>query len=228
MELKSPGWALGRALFRGIIAVVVGRLSVINWLRVGIMPKEITNRASIKFSNKRFSLLLGLCLGACLSLTASMTMAAELKIGFVNAAQVLEQAPQADAARQRLEKEFSPRDKKLVSSQKAVRKLEEKLTRDGAIMSESERRKLERDILSQKRELKRQQEEFREDLNIRRNEAFDKLRRRVFEVINDIAKTEKYDLVVSDGVVYANDRIDITPKVVAKLKQEFAASSKKK
>ena len=192
------------------------------------MSKEITNRRSIKFSNKRFGLGLALGLLAGLSFGANTAMAAELKIGFVNAAQVLEEAPQADAARQRLEKEFSPRDKKLGESQKAVRKLEEKLTRDGAIMSESERRKLERDILSQKRELKRQQEEFREDLNIRRNEAFDKLRRRVFEVINAIAKSEQYDLVVSDGVVYANDRIDITPKVVARLKQEFAASSKKK
>ena len=58
-------------------------------------------------------------------------------------------------------------------------------------MSESERRKLERDIVSRKRDIKREQEEFREDLNIRRNESFDKLRRRVYEVIVDIAKKEK-------------------------------------
>lgn len=164
---------------------------------------------------------------ALFSLMGAEASAAELKIGFVNAAQVLEAAPQADAARSLLEKEFSPRDKKLVESQKEVAKLEEKLTRDGAIMSESERRKLERDILSQKRELKRVQEEFREDLNIRRNEAFDKLRRRVFEVINDIAKKEKYDLVVSDGVVYADDRIDITGKIISQLKQEFKAPANK-
>jgi len=134
---------------------------------------------------------------------------------------------QADDARQSLEKEFAPRDKALVASQKAVRELEEKLTRDGAIMSETERRKLERDVISQKRDLKRSQEEFREDLNIRRNEAFDKLRRRVFEVITDISKKENYDLVVSDGVVYANDRIDITGKIIDRLKQEFKQSSKK-
>jgi outer membrane protein len=185
--------------------------------------KQTTNKRVVKSSQW----LQCLGLGLCLSLIGTAAMAADIKIGFVNAAQVLEKAPQADAARKRLEKEFSPRDKKLVGAQKKVRKLEEKLTRDGAIMSESERRKLERDILSQKRELKRAQEEFREDLNIRRNEAFDKLRRRVFEVINDIAKKEKYDLIVSDGVVYATDRIDITGKVVAQLMQEFAAASKK-
>jgi len=187
------------------------------------MSKKTISKRAFKYSR----LLLCMCFVAWLSVFGTVAVAAEMKIGFVNAARVLEEAPQADAARTRLEKEFSPRDKKLVDAQKKVRKLEEKLTRDGAIMSETERRKLEREILSQQRELKRGQEEFREDLNIRRNEAFDTLRRRVFEVINDIAKAEKYDLVISDGVVYANDRIDITGKVVDQLKKEFAATTKK-
>ena len=165
-------------------------------------------------------------LGA-LCIASSDLLADNLKVGFVNAAKVLEQAPQADDARASLEKEFSPRDKSLLNTQKEIRALEDKLTRDGAIMSESERNKLERDIVSRKRDLKRGQEEFREDLNIRRNESFDKLRRRVYEVIVDIAKKEKYDLIVSDGVVYADNRIDITDKVVARLKQEFQKTSKK-
>ena len=164
---------------------------------------------------------------ATLCMFSGNAVAADLKVGFVNAAKVLEQAPQADAARTSLEKEFSPRDKGLLNSQKKIRNLEDKLTRDGAIMSESERHKLERDIVSGKRDIKRGQEEFREDLNIRRNESFDKLRRRVYEVIVDIAKKEKYDLVVSDGVVYADSRIDITDKVVARLKQEFKQFYKK-
>ncbi len=168
-----------------------------------------------------------MCLLGALSLISVNVIAADLKVGFVNAAKVLEQAPQADAARASLEKEFSPRDKSLIKSQKEIRKLEDRLTRDGAIMSEPERRKLERNIVSQKRDIKREQEEFREDLNIRRNESFDKLRRRVYEVIVDIAKKEKYDLIVSDGVVYADDRINVTDKVVARLKQEFKRSIKK-
>ncbi|NOX76005.1 MAG: OmpH family outer membrane protein [Gammaproteobacteria bacterium] len=166
-------------------------------------------------------------LGLLLSVYTLAVDAAEFKIGFVNAPRVLEEAPQAEAARDRLEKEFSPRDKKLVASQKDMRDLEDKLTRDGAIMSESERRKLERDIISRKRELKRGQDEFREDLNIRRNEAFDKLRRRVFEVISDIAKKQNYDLVLSDGVVYSSDRVDISDQVLGRLKQEFNQGAKK-
>jgi outer membrane protein len=152
--------------------------------------------------------------------------AQDIKIGFVNAARVLEEAPQAGQARENLEKEFAPRDKKLLADQKEMKKLEEKLTRDGAIMSESERVKLERDIISRKRDLKRGQDEFREDLNIRRNEAFEKLRRDVFEVVVAISKEENFDLIVSDGVVYASDRIDITDMIIRRLEEEFKKAPK--
>lgn len=183
-------------------------------------PKQKLNMLLRSFS--------ALFLAGIFCVLSSNTLAANLKVGFVNAAKVLEQAPQAEQARSTLEKEFSPRDKAMVKAQKEIRDLEDKLTRDGAIMSESQQRKLEHDIVSRKRDLKRDQDAFREDLNIRRNEAFDKLRKRVYQVIVDIAKKENYDLIVSDGVVYANDRIDITDKVVAQLKQEFSQSKKSK
>jgi len=157
---------------------------------------------------------------ALLAASLGLAQAEELKVGFVNAARVLEEAPQAEAARSLLEKEFSPRDKKLLASQKEVKDMEDKLTRDGAIMSESERHRLERDIIDRKRDLKREQEDFREDLNIRRNEAFEQLRRKVSEVIANISKEQKFDLIVSDGVVYASDRIDITDQVIKRLSQD--------
>lgn len=166
--------------------------------------------------------LFGCLLGALVSVAAMGSLqAAELKIGVVNAPKVLEQAPQAGAARTLLEQEFSPRDQAMQASQKELKKLEERLARDGAIMSESERRKLERDIIARKRDLKRGREEFTEDLNIRRNEAFEQLRRRVFQVIVNIAKAEKYDLILSDGVVFASDNVDITDSVIQRLSAEF-------
>ena len=161
-----------------------------------------------------------------LLLALPTSLLAETKIGFVNAARVLEEAPQADVARKQLEKEFAPRDKAIVKMQKELKQIEEKLARDAAVMSESEQRKQERDVLSLKREIKRKKEEFREDLNIRRNEAFERLRKRVFEVIVAIAEQKKFDLIVSDGVVFASKRIDITKEVVDQLKTEMPAQKK--
>ncbi|MDH5436713.1 MAG: OmpH family outer membrane protein, partial [Gammaproteobacteria bacterium] len=71
-------------------------------------------------------------------------------------------------------------------------------------------------------ELKRKQDEFREDFNIRRNEEFGKLQKRIYEAIVSHAKKEKYDLIISDGVIYASDTVDITNQVLARLKAESA------
>lgn len=144
--------------------------------------------------------------------------AKEVKIGFVNVAQVLQESPQAEEAKKRLEQEFAPRDKRLVAQQKELEKLQEKLNRDAAVMSDSERGKLEREIIAKQRELKRAQDEFREDFNIRRNEELGKLQREIFEAIKALAQEEQYDLLLTDGVVYASDQVDVTGKVQQRLR----------
>lgn len=142
----------------------------------------------------------------------------DLKIGFVNAARILDQAPQAEQARERLEVEFAPRDQELVSAQRALRQLEEKLASDNTLMADEERRKMVRDINSQKREIKRLRTEFQEDFNIRRNEELAKLQRQVYEAIVSLAKEEEFDLIVNDGaVIYASEQVDITDKVLERL-----------
>ena len=141
------------------------------------------------------------------------------KLGVVNAIRVLEQSPQADAARKLIEKEFAPRDKELVAEQKKLKALEDQLNQDGAIMSEQERSKLERDIINKKRDLKRSQDEFREDLNFRRNEEFAKIQKDIVEAIQQVAKDNKYDVVLGEGVIYASSKADITSKVVEYLKK---------
>lgn len=142
---------------------------------------------------------------------------AELKIGFVNIPAVLEKAPQAEKAKKRLEQKFSPRDKQLVAQQKEIQGLEEKLAKDASVMSDSEKTNLERDILNKKRDAKRSQQEFSEDFNASRNEELGKLQRRIVEAVRAIAKDEDYDLLLTDGVIYAKDQFDITNQVQKKL-----------
>ncbi len=146
-----------------------------------------------------------------------MAVSAEVKIGFVNMAEIMEKSPQADAARKALEKEFSGRDKKLTAVRDEILKLEETLKQDGAIMSDSRRSSVEKEILNKKREYNRQQDELREDFNIRRNEALGKLQKKVHEVIVEVAKNENYDLVVTQPVLFASDRIDLTGRVLQAL-----------
>jgi len=146
---------------------------------------------------------------------------AESKVGVVNTVQLMEEAPQAKAAQSNIETEFAPREQELVSLQNSIRKLEEKLSRDGAVMSEKESSKLERDILSKRRDLKRSQDEFRDDLNIRKNEVLSKLQRQMYEATVSLAKEKKYDVILGQGVVYSSENVDVTDMVLEKLKAQF-------
>ena len=168
---------------------------------------------------KTISSHFSLAILAVLSFVAAEAFAADYKIGVVNAVRVLEAAPQADAARKKLEKEFSSRDRELVASQKALKGLEDRMVKDGAIMSETERSRLERDIVNKRRELKRDQDEFREDVNFRRNEEFGQIQRDIVEAIREVAKEQKYDLVLGEGVIFASKAVDITDKIIEHLKK---------
>jgi outer membrane protein len=158
----------------------------------------------------KIALFLGMLLAANVSY-------ADLKIGFVNIPAVLEKAPQAEKAKKRLEQEFSPRDKQLVAQQKEIQSMDERMTKDAAVMGESARVNLEKDILNKKRDAKRAQQEFSEDFNARRNEELGKLQRRIVEAIREIAKAQEFDLLLTDGVIYASEKIDVTSQVQQKL-----------
>ncbi len=174
--------------------------------------------------SKSFHWLLAGCLGLC-TMAAG---AAEVRIAFVNSSEVLERAPQAESARALLQSEFAPRDAQLVADQKKLRNQEDRLSHDGITMSDDERHRLEREVTTLQRDLKRARDEFSEDLNIRRNEEFAKLQREVAKVIADVAKEGGYDLVLENGVVYASDRVDITDKVIDRLRKNQNSSLSKK
>lgn len=163
-------------------------------------------------------LMYKLLVAAILALPLSLAQAADVKIGFVSIAKILSSSPQAEAASKRLEQEFAPRKKALDEAVKSLRKLEEKLAKDGAVMSDSQRRNLENDIRNQQRELNRTSGEFREDFNLRRNEELSKFQKQVLDVINSVAKEEGFDLVINDqATLYASPQVDVTDKVLRRL-----------
>ncbi|TDY00122.1 OmpH family outer membrane protein [Thiohalophilus thiocyanatoxydans] len=146
---------------------------------------------------------------------------AEARIGFVDISQVLKEAPQADAARKKLEEEFAPRDDKIVAMQKKLKQMEEEMATDADIMSEEVRKKKERKIVLEKREIKRTREEFNEDLNIRRNDELNKLQKLVYDTIVTLAKDKDFDIVFGDNVIYASEKVDLSEKVLERLNAQY-------
>ena len=152
---------------------------------------------------------------------SNIVNAADINIGFVDIARVLKQAPQAEAARKKLETEFAPRDKKLIEMRKQLKNMEDEMIKDSSVMSDLIRKRKERDIISMKRDIKRTREEFNEDLNLRRNEELTKLQKMVYDVIVALAKDEKFDVILGDNIVFASKRIDVTGNVLERLRASY-------
>lgn len=156
---------------------------------------------------------------AALVFLAGSSWAQDYRVGFVNVVRLMEQAPQAEAASKALEKEFSPRNDKLAAERDALKQMQDRLELEGEIMAAEKRAELERDFRNRTREFRRAQELFNEDLNLRRNEEINKLQRLIHTIIVEIAGEERIDLVVADNVVYASERIDITTKILDRLRR---------
>ncbi|OYY50458.1 MAG: molecular chaperone Skp [Methylophilaceae bacterium 17-44-8] len=147
-------------------------------------------------------------------LLAVNSVAAELKIGYVQVDKLLQEAPQTAESGKKLEKEFSPRSQELDRLQKQIRDLEAALDKDRLTTTDAERRNRERDASNLKLEFQRKQRELREDINLRKNEELAVLQDRINKAVTSVAESESFDLVVYGGVAYASKKIDITDKVL--------------
>ena len=151
-----------------------------------------------------------------LSMTAQPVAAQEFRLGFVNTQRILRDAEPAKAAQRKIEAEFGKRDKELQDLAARLKSLSERLERDAAVISESERTRRQREFAELEKDFQRKQREFREDLNQRQNEEVQQLIDRANRIIRQIAEQEKFDLIVQDAV-YWNPRIDVTDKVLRAL-----------
>jgi len=161
---------------------------------------------------------------ALISIFGGTVAAQELRIGVVSIPVLMERAPQAKVAMDALQEEFAPRQRMVVGKQAELEELNEKVRRDFEVMGETERRNAEKELRDLQREVTRLQNEFREDLNLRRNEELGKLQRSLLKEVQEYAETTGFDLIVGDGVLYASSTVNITELVLRAMEANFNAT----
>jgi outer membrane protein len=142
---------------------------------------------------------------------------AEIKIGFVQVDKILKEAPQTQASNKRLEKEFKSKTESLKKMIQGIQKDEKDFAKNSLTLSDSEKDKTSRKLQQDKIDAQRTERELREDIDLRRREEINTLQAKVNETIEKLAKENKYDLIVYQGVAYASPAIDITDLVIKSL-----------
>lgn len=150
-----------------------------------------------------------------------LAQAADFKVGVVDTERVLRESVPAMKAEKKIEREFSGRDQEIKKLMKQAKELQAVLEKEGGSLSDADHRNKERELTAMNVNLQRMQREFREDLNLRKNEELAIVLELANKAIQSIAEAEKYDLILQEAV-YRNPKIDITDKVIKHLAVEKA------
>ena len=146
-------------------------------------------------------------------LSAGNACAVDFKVGVVDTERILRESVPAMKAEKKIEKEFSGRDQEIKKLMKQAKELQTLLEKDDGKLSDADRRNKERELTAMNVNLQRMQREFREDLNLRKNEELAIVLEQANKAIQAIAEAEKYDLILQEAV-YRNPKIDITDSVI--------------
>ena len=158
-------------------------------------------------------------------LGVGVAQAGDFMVGVVDTERVLRESAPAVRAEKRIEKEFSGRDQEIKNLMKQAKELQTLLEKEGGKLPDIDRRNKERELTAMNVNLQRMQREFREDLNLRKNEELAIVLEQANKAIQAIAEAEKYDLILQEAV-YRNPRIDITDRVIKHLADVQADNGK--
>lgn len=154
-------------------------------------------------------------------LSAGLTHAADFKVGVVDTERVLRESAPAIKAEKKIEKEFSGRDLEIKKLMKQAKDLQAVLDNEDSKLSDADHRNKDRELSAINVNLQRMQREFREDLNLRKNEELAMVLEQANKAIQAIAEEEKYDLILQE-VVFRNPQLDITEMVIKHLSADKA------
>lgn len=144
----------------------------------------------------------------------SLNASAELKIAYIEMAQVM-QSQQAQDIGKKLQTEFSSRANQLDQLKKTLNDKRTALEKDSKKLSEADMRDKSKQISDLTIDFERKQRELNEDVNIRKNEEMAKFQQQLNKAVSNIAQADGYDLIVYNSVAYASKKINITDKVIA-------------
>ena len=165
----------------------------------------------------------GLCLLLVLAGTASAQQPGS-KVGYVDMQRLIDNAPQVLAARTRLEQEFGARDRQFKADQARLAELDARVRDEAATLAPADLDTLKRQADAQRRSIERTRARLREELAQRREQELERAWPLVTNAVSDLAREEGYDLIVPSPVIFASGRIDITDRVLDRLKRDYAAS----
>ncbi|WP_341503497.1 OmpH family outer membrane protein [Gallaecimonas sp. GXIMD4217] len=158
---------------------------------------------------------LGLALSAA---TLAMPAAAEGKIAVVDMGRIFQALPQREMVESKLKAEFADRIEAVRKLEEEMQGLAEKARRDGAIMTDDQKKELSRKMESLQADYQLKRKAMDEDMRKRQGDERNMLLEKIQTAINEVAASGNYDVVLQrNAVAYIKSDVDISAKVIDKV-----------
>lgn len=138
-----------------------------------------------------------------------------IKIGIVDLQKILQTSAEARAIEENLITEFQPRRDNIISQENEIKREMERFKRDSSIMSQSERKSLEKRIIQAQRKFEQEGQLYQQEISKAHEIAREKISSKIRKAIAIIAERDKYDVVIQkDATPFSAEKLDITKKVL--------------
>ncbi len=160
----------------------------------------------------------GVLMALSLLLSGAMAYADGSKIGVVDLQKIMQTSSQMKSIQEKLEKEFKPRRDKLIAMEENLKKDMETFKRDTAVMSQTQRKDLEKKMVSEQQQFERDGQQYQQELSTAHNDAMEDFYNKIRAAIAKVAENEKYDIVFQkDAAPFSVEKLDITAKVMQEI-----------
>ncbi len=157
---------------------------------------------------------------------AAAAPAAPPRIGYVNLSLLLREMPQTAAAQKSLSQELSGRKKLLLKQLSEIKKEKLTMKTQNSSISLLQRMENEQRLNMLRQRYRTSEQQYNEDFNLARNQALVNLQRLAVRAIQSYGKRHHFTVILGQEVFFASPGIDLTPKILSRLRLIFSRSRK--
>jgi outer membrane protein len=164
--------------------------------------------------------------GAVSAQSAAPGSAVAGKIGVINVRQAIASTSEGKQAGAELQSQFAPRQSELEGLNKQINDLRQRIDAGSGKFSQEEQARLQREGETKARQLQRKQDEYQEDVNAAQADVFDRIGRKMIDVLDRYARENGYVAILDTSaqntpILFASTNIDVTQDIVKLYDQAY-------
>ncbi|MDP4765191.1 MAG: OmpH family outer membrane protein [Pseudomonadales bacterium] len=160
---------------------------------------------------------------ALMMVFAAPAAVAEVKIAVVDVQAAILNSEEAKRLLAQIQEEFKDEEEKIRNIQTEAAVLFERMQKDAEVMSEAEKRRVQQQIESKNNDFVYNRQKLQRLIEERQQELFAGIDQKVQSAIEELVKSDDYDLIVPrQAALYVSEIYNITRKVTEKLNQMSA------